>query len=127
MYQDAQIEVNPQVDAMAARINALNVQLKNANEAIANTRTIVRDWLIEKFDGRGAIVITFDEANELLDSIDAKPMVRFWDVKMVITVTAQVEADSEEEAIETLDDDLKINGTEYEVEWETTDSSATEA
>ena len=132
MYQDGQVtEPNPlseEVARLTARNQQLVKELANASRSLGTTRTIVRDWFIEQFrSNRDLAKIDRDEVNELLESIDAKKLVSTWDVTLLIEVTAQVEAEDEEEAYSELTDDISVKSSDYKIDWDVTKSSATEA
>lgn len=134
MYQDSQVgepldlNISDEMVRLMADNARLNERVKTAQQALIATRSAVRDWFTHEFmNGRMSAQIFRDEVNELMEDIDAKKLAQAYDVTIRISVTAQVEADDEDKAIELLSDNLTVNSSDYTIDWDVDSSSADSA
>lgn len=130
MYQESQIEINPlaaEVARLIEQIEGVKRQVSTANDIIESTRTTVRDWFIEQFDGESTTQIERDDVNELLESVDIDQLTTKYHVTLYISVTGTVEADDEEEAADLLANDISITPSDYRIDYEVDNSTAVKA
>lgn len=131
MYQDSQVTDIPslahEVVDLTKKVEQLTLSVEHERRVKESMRTTVREWFINQFNGDGVAQIERDDVNELLEDIDAKKLSRTYDVTIRIEVTAQVEADDDDAAVDQLNDDISITASDYKIDWEVINSGATEA